>query len=235
MLQISRGSTDLLEPPLHGNQGNREHLKTLKAPLGLTVAISRESGARGGSIARRVGKKLGWQVYTQELLEFLGNNDSARSHVLSEIPPNASLWADIQLERLKRDQIVSANADLGEMPRLILALAARGRVILVGRGAGYLLPRETTLHVRVAAPMDDRVAYMAQLLRRTRDEAAEQVHLRDEQRAELVLKTFNRHAGDMYDYDLMLNSFLLGEEICTELVTTAVRGKERMLRRDEDE
>src|SRR4051812_43418150 len=95
-----RGAGDLMEPPLHGNQGDREPLPELEAPLGLTVAISREAGARGGSIARRVGKKLGWQVYTQELLEFLGNNEAARSHVLADVPAAAASWADGQLRRL---------------------------------------------------------------------------------------------------------------------------------------
>ena len=71
MLHISRLGGDVMESPLHGNQGDREPAAVLKAPAGLTVAISREAGARGGSIARRIGKKLDWQVYTQELLEFL--------------------------------------------------------------------------------------------------------------------------------------------------------------------
>src|SRR5262249_15584597 len=129
MQHMIRGS-DLLEPPLHGNQGDREPLPELKRPLGLTAAISREAGARGGSIARRVGKRLGWQVYTQELLEFLGSNESARSHVLAEVPSDAAAWADVQLERLKREKIVAPAVELGELPRLILTLAARGRVIL---------------------------------------------------------------------------------------------------------
>ncbi|MCE9532663.1 MAG: cytidylate kinase-like family protein [Planctomycetes bacterium] len=222
----SSGGSDLLEPPLHGNQGDREMPVGLKAPLGLTVAISREAGARGGSIARRVGKRLGWQVYTQELLEFLTSNESARSHVLADVPKDAATWADSQLERLRREKILKPGVELGEMPRLILTLASRGRVILVGRGAGYLLPRETTLHVRVVAPLSERVAYMAQWLRRTHEDAAMQVHERDEQRVGFLVNTFNRHVGEMYDHDLVLNSFLLGEELCADLVHMAVRGKE---------
>lgn len=226
---------DLIEPPLHGNQGDREPLSKLTAPLGLTVAISRESGARGGSIAKRVGRRLGWQVYTQELLEYMCGNEAARSQVLANVPQDATGWADYQLARLKKEKIVNPDVHLGEMPRLILTLAARGGVILVGRGAGYLLPRETTLHIRVVAPLDGRVAYMAQYLRRTREEAAEQVSELDDQRAEFLLKTFNRRAGsDLCDYDLVLNSFLLGEEICADLVQAAVRSKEKLLQSDDD-
>jgi len=40
-------------------------------PAGLTIAISREAGSRGASIAKRAGEKLGWEVYSQDLLEYL--------------------------------------------------------------------------------------------------------------------------------------------------------------------
>lgn len=229
MIRIARGGNDLLEPPLHGNQGDREPAPPLKSPLGLTVAISREAGARGGSVAKRVGKRLGWQVYTQELLEFLCSNEAARSQVLAEAPPSAAAWADAQLQRLRWDRVINPNVELGEMPRLILSLAARGGVILVGRGAGFLLPSETTLHVRVIAPLEDRIAYMTQYLRHTRETAASYVRDRDEQRAEFLMKTFNRRSSDLHDYDMVLNSYLLGEEICADLMLTAIRGKEKQI------
>jgi len=235
MIITPRNTAELFEPPLHGNQGNREPAALLSAPLGVTVAISREAGARGGSIARRLGKRLGWQVYTQELLEFLSGNESARAHVLADVPPDAAGWVDGQVARLRDEQIVSAGGEIDEMPRLILTLAARGRVILIGRGAGYLLPRESSLHVRVFAPIEDRIAYMSQLLRRTRDEAAEQVRDRDEQRAEFLVKTYNRRTGDLHDYHMVLNSFLLGEETCADLVLLAIRARERLLNKSEDD
>jgi hypothetical protein len=235
MTHPHRGAGDLLEPPLHGNQGDRGPAPALQAPLGPSVAISRETGARGTSIAQHVGKRLGWQVYTQELLEFLCANEAQRGHVLAGVPADAAAWADAQLGRLRRERVVNPGVELGELPRLILTLAARGGVVLVGRGAGYLLPRESTLHVRVVAPLEERVAYMAQWLRLPREEAAEQVRDRDEKRADFLIKSFNRRATDLADYDLVLNSFLLGEELCAELVVTAARGKERLLAPEDGE
>ena len=235
MMTTTRGTSDLIEPPMHGNRGNREPAAALSAPLGISVAISREAGARGGSIARRLGKRLGWQVYTQELLEFLSGNESARAHVLADLPTDAAPWVDSQIDRLRQERIVASGSTIDEMPRLILTLAARGGVILVGRGAGYLLPRESSLHVRVFAPLEDRVAYMSQVLRRTQEEAAEQVRDRDEQRAEFLVKSYNRRTGDLHDYDMVLNSYLLGEETCTDLVLVAIRAKERHLGAGEED
>ena len=112
------------------------------------------------------------------------------------------------------------------MPRLILSLAARGQVILVGRGAGYYLPRASSLHVRVVAPLSDRIAHMADWSRLTREAAADLVRQRDEQRAEFLLKHFGRRNTDTYDFDLVLNSGLLLEEACADVILSALNGKQ---------
>src|SRR5262245_3205988 len=116
--------TDLTSTPLHGHRGAGRDRPS--APAGVVVAISREAGARGGTVARRVGKRLGWQVYTQELLEFLCANDVARQSVLADVPADAAGWVAGQLDRVTRDRGPNAEAEGGDMPRLILSLAARG-------------------------------------------------------------------------------------------------------------
>src|SRR5688572_673291 len=200
--------------PLHGHRGERTPRPA--GPPAVTIAVSREAGARGGTIARRVGKRLGWQVYDQELLEFLCANDTARQSVLADVPPAAAGWVSAQVDRVRHDRGIDPEAEGREMPRLILSLAARGQVVLLGRGAGFYLPRDSSLHVRIVAPLTARVAHLADLLRLTREQAAEQVRQKDERRAEFLLTHFGRRTADPYDFDLVLNSGLLGEETCAD-------------------
>src|SRR4029077_19821702 len=98
-------------------------------------------------------------------------------------------------------------------------------VILLGRGAGCVLPAASTLHVRLVAPVADRIAYVGQVMRLTEEEAAEQVRKRDHRRAEFLSTHFHRRPGDVHQYDLCLNTSLLGEEICTELIVQAAKAK----------
>ena len=97
--------------------------------------------------------------------------------------------------------------------------------MLIGRGAGYVLPPRSTLHVRLVAPLQDRIAYMSQWLRLTIDEAAEQVRLRDSRRGDFIRTHFHRAPGDVHQYDLALNSSFLGEDTCVELIAQAARAK----------
>lgn len=216
--------TELNTPPLHGVRG--DGVSRPAAPAGIAIAISREAGARGGSIARRIGKRLGWQVYNQELLEYLCATEAAREPVMADVPANAITWVDAQLDRLRHDRGFDPRAEGGEMPRLILALAARGQVIFVGRGAGYYLPRPSSLHVRVVAPLPDRIAHMADWSRMTREAAADLVRQRDERRAEFLLKHFGRRSTDVYDFDLVLNTGLLAEEACADVILAALNAKQ---------
>jgi cytidylate kinase len=212
--------------PLHGFQGNRAPAAVRAGvPASLSIAVSREAGARGGTVSRRVGRKLGWMVYNQELLEYIAQEGTFRQELIANLGPAAAAWAEEQLEALLRRQGLSQHPPVVELARTMLALAAQGEVVLLGRGAGCVLPPASTLNVRVLAPRADRVAYMSQWLRLTPEEAAEQVRLRDTRRAEFITTHFRRQPADSHQYDLLLNSSLLGEDLCAELIAQAARAK----------
>jgi cytidylate kinase len=214
-------------PPRHGFQGDRGAAPPVRAvPAGLTIAVSRESGARGGTIGRRVARKLGWQVYDQELLEYMAQETAVRQGVLEGLPGAAGAWVEASMDRLLREQNLSQHPLVGNLARVVLALGAQGGIVLIGRGAGCILPRETTLNVRVVAPLPERIAYMSQWTRLTQEEAAERVRSRDEMRNEFVSTHFHRHPADVHQYDLVLNTSLLGEDVCAELIAQAARARQ---------
>ncbi|HEY1860397.1 MAG TPA: cytidylate kinase-like family protein [Gemmataceae bacterium] len=209
--------------PRHGFRG--EPPQAAPIPAGLTVAVSREAGARGGSLGRRVARMLGWDVYGQELLEYIARDPTSRQDVLQRLSPDAGAWVEDRLQQLISSQELSQNPTILHLARVILALGAKGQVVLIGRGAGYILPREATLHVRIVAPMPDRIAYLGQWLRLTVEEAAVQVRLRDTRRQEFLSTHFHQRSADACLYDLVLNSTSLGEGLCADLILQAVRAK----------
>jgi cytidylate kinase len=212
------------ESPHHGFRGDRDEGPPA-FPWGLTIAISREAGARGATIAKRAAVKLGWQVYSQDLLEYIAQEGTFRQDVLDHLPVSAGIWVDEQMQRLLKEENVSKNPSILDLARMVLSLGAQGQVVLLGRGAGCILPSHSTLHVRLVAPLADRVAYMSQWMRLTEEEAAEQVHKRDSRRAEFLATHFHRKSGDVHQYDMVLNTSLLGEERCADLIVQAARAK----------
>ncbi|MBI3411531.1 MAG: cytidylate kinase-like family protein [Planctomycetes bacterium] len=219
-LPVSR----IAESPRHGFRGEPADFPA-PIPAGLSIALSREAGARGGSIAKRAGVKLGWQVYSQDLLEYISQEGTFRRDVVDQLPAAALEWVEDRLNRLHKEQNLSRHPSVVELARMVLSLGAQGEVILLGRGAGCILPARTTLNVRLVAPLADRVAYMSEWLRLTEEEAADHVRRRDSARAEFIATHFHRKPADIHQYDLILNSSLLGEESCADLIVQAARAK----------
>jgi cytidylate kinase len=124
------------------------------------------------------------------------------------------------------NQKVASDPETAAMVRLVLTVAARGDAVIVGRGAGFLLPAESTVHVRLIAPFERRVAYFAQALRLSREEAAAEVKTRDERRAEYLKRAFNRNPADPTGYDAVVNVDRLGLEGAAQFIAWAVRTKQ---------
>jgi cytidylate kinase len=161
------------------------------------------------------------------MLDFLARDESARAELVAELPLPARLWADAEHARLVTARGLSPTSDLAAVARLILTLAARGNTVLVGHGAGFVLPAETTVHVRVVAPVDERVAYESQRLMLPGPDAAAEVAGRDRRRAEFLTALSDRDPTDPTGYDLVVNSARLGVDGSAELVVAAVRAKPR--------
>lgn len=214
------------DAPLHGFQGDRgDNLSASGVPGGLTVALSREAGARGGTIGRRVARKLNWPIYDQELLEYMAQDGVVRQGLIDNLSAPALAWVEHHLERLLREQNLSQHPAIINLARVVLGLGANGEAVVIGRGAGSILPRQSTLHVRLVAPFAERVAYMSQWMRLTEAEAEEQVRNEDRRRAEFLGTHFHCEPNDVHLYDLTLNSSSLGEEICAELISTASQAR----------
>ncbi len=224
--EIEEAGDDSINTPRHGFQGNRgATITTPTIPAGFTIAVSREAGARGSTIGRRVGRKLGWQVYDQELLEYMAQDTVARQELFENLPPAATAWIEACLQQLQKEKRINPNADILSIARVALALGSQGNVILIGRGAGNILPSATTLHVRIVAALHDRIAFMSQLLRLSLVDAAEHVRRRDARRTEFISTHFHRQPDDVHQYDMVLNSSYLGEDGCAELIAQATRAR----------
>ena len=186
------------------------------------VAISREAGAGGGAIARLVGTRLDWKVYDHELLEAIAQRmerptDEVRA--LDELAP--SMMQDWLLPHLE-ERYAPQEAYLDHLAKLVEAIGRAGDSIVVGRAAGFLLPRNETLSIRVVAPMKARSARMAERLGvsiRTARRAARDL---DRRRAHFTRVMHHTDVNDPHNYDFVVDSDSLGLAMTAELIVVSI-------------
>lgn len=193
-----------------------------QAKPAFTIAISRQSGARGTMTARAVGERLGWAVYDRELVERIAQDMKLQTSLLEAVDEKKVGWLREFMESFSSTTVVSDIAYLHRMIKTIAALVARGDCVLVGRGVAHILPVETTLRVRLVAPVAWRVAAMSQKLGISDEEAAAKVAAIDRQRVQFVREHFNKDTTDPSLYDLVLNVERFSVEQCVDLIVEAL-------------
>jgi cytidylate kinase len=187
-----------------------------------TIAIGRQSGARGTTTARAVGERLGWAVYDRELVERIAQDMNLQASVLEGVDEKKVGWLREFMESVSSTAGVSDIAYVHRLMKTLASLVAHGDCVLVGRGVAHILPVETTLRVRLVAPVAWRVAGMSRKLGVSEEEAAVKVAAIDRQRVQFVREHFNKDTTDPSHYDLVLNTGRFSVEQCADLIVEAL-------------
>ena len=90
-----------------------------------TIAVSRESGAGGASVAREVGSRLDWPVYDRELLEFISAESGLQQELLESLEEHETARAAEWLESLFAPQRATRAQFAHGLVRTLSGLAAR--------------------------------------------------------------------------------------------------------------
>jgi cytidylate kinase len=196
---------------------------TAEKTTGITIALTREAGCPGTSVAQEVGIRLGWPVYDHELLERIAQEMGLRVGLLETIDEKRQSWILECLEAFAEMPHVSENTYVRHLAQAVLSLGAHGECIIVGRGAGHILPRETTLRARLVGDLNDRVAAFAARFNLGREEAARKVEETDRERTRFVKDHFHADPADPHQYDLLINTSHWPVPRCADLIVAAVR------------
>jgi cytidylate kinase len=108
------------------------------------------------------------------------------------------------------------------LSRVILMAARAGKVIYVGRGAQFVLPRDRGLRVRLVAPLKYRVQQIMERRRLSFEEAREYVVKTDAGRQDCGRQYFHHDIADPHLFDLVVNVEKFGPERAAHLIVAAL-------------
>lgn len=238
MIHDSNSLARLTEALARAQRHWRERSKETAAEGGInatasafTIALEREAGVPGTSIAHEVGRRLGWQVYDHELLERIAQEMGLRVSLLESIDERRQSWLRESLEAFASVSSVSESAYVRHLIETILSLGAHGECVIVGRGAVQILPAEATLRVRLVAPLEDRITGLAQRLGIARAEAVRQVEATDRERIRFIKDHFLKDPTDPHQYDLVLNCSRWSVAEAADLIIEALYRQQRHVSR----
>jgi CMP/dCMP kinase len=205
------------------------------------ITISREYGSGGGEIATRLASHLGWHLIDHEIVERVASEmgttiqeAEARDERIEGILArtlNSMQYLNPAFMAVPPDVVISKEGTYREaVNRIVMAAAAQGHAVIVGRGSQVLLAQQRDiLHVRIIAPFEKRVAYVMQ--REGVDQAAAEsrIQMKDRDRIRHLETAYHRKPSDAHLYDIVLNTFFLDLDSVVEIISLGLRQKARQI------
>ena len=199
----------------------------MKNPL--IITIGREYGSGGREIGKALAEKLGISFYDKQIIslaaeksglspEFITNNEQ---RVRSGFMQNLAASAAYQSGFFSSQYLPLSETIFISQAQVVRDIAARERAVIVGRCADYILSgRKNTVNIFIHAPIEDRVRRIMALYQLSEAEAMKAIATSDKERGNHYFRYTDRKWGKAQNYDLCVNSALMGVERTAELLVS---------------
>lgn len=193
------------------------------------ITISREFGSGGHSIAEAVARKLGYRFFDRELVNQVAERSGFSPEFIEESGEYASaknslLFAIATANQYTMNGISMLDKLYIEQTKIIEEIAQEGNCVIVGRCSDYILREyEDCLHVFIHADMKSRAKRIVERFGEQERSAEKRLNEKDQKRKVYYKNYTGRSWGQAQNYDLCLNSGVLGSERCVELIAAACK------------
>lgn len=189
------------------------------------ITISREFGSGGRSIGHQVAQELNIPYYDKELVKQIALESGFAPDYIEEhgehAPSTSRLSYAFSQQGVPGVMNGMSAADFlwSIQCSVILQLAEQGPCVIVGRNSDYILKdRKDTLDVFIHADMDYRADRIVRLYGSSEKSPEARLNEKDRRRQINYQHYTGRTWGDARNYDLSLNSGVLGPERCVQII-----------------
>jgi cytidylate kinase len=207
--------------------------KRAVTPVGLrrAVTISRQAGCGAVSVAEKLAAHLQrhappenapWTVFDRNLMDQVLADHNLPAYLAKTLPEDRMSALEDMIAEIVGARPAVQKLVLQTSER-VLQLAELGGVILIGRGGNIITAKlPHVLHVRLVAPLDDRIERICRDDKKTPAEARKFCVDEEQSRARYLKTYFNADINDPMGYHLIINTSRVGYENTAKLIGDAV-------------
>lgn len=194
------------------------------------ITISREFGSGGRTIGRKIAQELGIPFYDKELVDQIAVESGFAPKFVEEHgehAPGKSVFSYAfapQGVPGVMNGLSAADFLWNIQCNVILQLAEKGPCVIVGRNADYILKdREDAFHVYLFADLDYRADRIVRLYGESEKSPEARLQEKDKRRKLNYQHYTGRTWGQSQNYDICLNTGIMGEDQCVRIITDVVK------------
>ena len=185
------------------------------------ITVSREFGSGGRTIGRKLAEKLGIPCYDAQLLKDIAEKSGFNENYIKDAGEYAP--GGFISNVLSNRMFGPSNGDLlwDIQYGIITELAQKGPCVIVGRCADYILDdKADCLKVFIHADIDFRARRIVEFYGESDVSPLERLKEKDKRRAAYHLFYTDKKWGDARNYDICLNSGVLGIDNCVDIIAS---------------
>jgi cytidylate kinase len=183
------------------------------------VTISRQVGSGGDEIAALVAQGLAWRVVGRDLINEAARIAGTPEIALATIDELGLLGVKPSAAAQKHYRVAAEG--------LMSSLADEGKIIFLGRGGQYALAgRPGVLHVRVIAPLSQRIDQVRRQCSISEAAASATVAATDKSRSGYIRRYYGKDLDDSNAYGLVISTGHLSVSQAAAIICTAARALE---------
>jgi CMP/dCMP kinase len=202
------------------------------------ITISRQYGSGGGEIAQRLAQRLQWQLVDHEIVVSVAQElgvsveeaeaqDEYTESLTSRILSSLQAMQPALFAMTSPPAVTDMPSYQEALCRVVRGSVATGHVVIVGRGAQVLLGQQRdVLHVRIVAPLEQRISYVMRREGIKHEEAARtRIQVKDQDRMRYLQTVHHRRPDDAVLYDITLNTAIFALDQVVDLICMALQEK----------
>ncbi|MCL5071518.1 MAG: cytidylate kinase-like family protein [Actinobacteria bacterium] len=170
------------------------------------ITISREKGAGGIVVAKKLAKKLGkkWDYYHKDIVEKIAQESQTTHEKVKEREENQIQYLQDILEGWIGNSGLDVNTYQKNLLKVLFEIGNRGHAIIVGRGANFIF--NDALKVRIIADKDQRIKWLMHYEKISEEEAKKEVLETDKETNKFISNLYNKDITDPANYDLVIKT-----------------------------
>ena len=194
----------------------------------LIIALNREYGSGGKEIAEKLGKRLGIEVYDEDIADLAARRSGIRKDYFEKVdekPTDSFLYMlamntfTMNTSMSPFENTLSSDKLFNKQAEVIQEIADKDDCIIVGRCAGYILRDEPKcVRIYISADKDFRTKRIMASDHLDEKEAQKKIHSMDKKRDSY----FGYYAGQdwkaCHTYDLSISTSALGIDKAVDLI-----------------
>jgi cytidylate kinase len=182
------------------------------------ITISREFGSGGDLLAEQVARSLGYHLVDKAFISaLLCQYGFAEFDVDYEMKPG--FWEGFDIDKTERRESM-----VRMLNQVVRAVAHHGNVVILGRsGYAILSGLADVLHVRLQAPLEDRIEMVRVGQNLSLDDAASLVREKDRIRTAFIESFYHVSWESSHAFDIAINTAVVPLDLATRWVVEAAK------------